>query len=239
MNVKVMKFGGTSLSDRQARQAAYRHVRRELETGRVLVVVSAMGRSPDPYATDTLLQIGSPLLSAQERARLLSIGEQLSSLRVSGEMREAGIDAYALPLHQSGIVTDDDYDYAHVRALRAQGVRAALDEHAVVVACGFIAASVRGEVTTLGRGGSDFSAVLFAHMLGLEEADIYTDVDAVYSMDPRVDPSACRHERLSYEEMLKLHSRVLHARCVRYAQAHHIRIHLRGTFSDTAGTLIA
>ena len=82
MNVKVMKFGGTSLSDRQARQAAYRHVRRELETGRVLVVVSAMGRSPDPYATDTLLQIGSPLLSAQERARLLSIGEQLSSLRV-------------------------------------------------------------------------------------------------------------------------------------------------------------
>ena len=93
MNVKVMKFGGTSLSDRQARQAAYRHVRRELETGRVLVVVSAMGRSPDPYATDTLLQIGSPLLSAQERARLLSIGEQLSSLRVSGELREAGIDA--------------------------------------------------------------------------------------------------------------------------------------------------
>ena len=167
MNVKVMKFGGTSLSDRQARQAAYRHVRRELETGRVLVVVSAMGRSPDPYATDTLLQIGSPLLSAQERARLLSIGEQLSSLRVSGELREAGIDAYALPLHQSGIVTDDDYDYAHVCALRAQGVRAALDEHAVVVACGFIAASVRGEVTTLGRGGSDFSAVLFAHMLGL------------------------------------------------------------------------
>ena len=164
---------------------------------------------------------------------------ELSSLRVSGELREAGIDAYALPLHQSGIVTDDDYDYAHVRALRAQGVRAALDEHAVVVACGFIAASVRGEVTTLGRGGSDFSAVLFAHMLGLEEADIYTDVDAVYSMDPRVDPSACRHERLSYEEMLKLHSRVLHARCVRYAQAHHIRIHLRGTFSDTAGTLIA
>ncbi|MFR9256648.1 MAG: hypothetical protein ACLVJ6_14750 [Merdibacter sp.] len=103
----------------------------------------AMGRSPDPYATDTLLQIGSPLLSAQERARLLSIGEQLSSLRVSGELREAGIDAYALPLHQSGIVTDDDYDYAHVRALRAQGVRAALDEHAVVVACGFIAASAR------------------------------------------------------------------------------------------------
>ena len=109
----------------------------------------------------------------------------------------------------------------------------------MVVASGFIAQAPCGDVTTLGRGGSDFSAVLFAHMLGLKEADIYTDVDAVYSMDPRVDPSACRHERLSYEEMLKLHSRVLHARCVRYAQAHHIRIHLRGTFSDTAGTLIA
>ena len=199
-----------------------------------------MGRSPDPYATDTLLAdrvpsafcAGAGPAAVDRRAALFAAGER-------GAAQRQGSSAYALPLHQSGIVTDDDYDYAHVRALRAQGVRAALDEHAVVVACGFIAASVRGEVTTLGRGGSDFSAVLFAHMLGLEEADIYTDVDAVYSMDPRVDPSACRHERLSYEEMLKLHSRVLHARCVRYAQAHHIRIHLRGTFSDTAGTLIA
>ena len=94
-------------------------------------------------------------------------------------------------------------------------------------------------MTTLGRGGSDFSAVLFAQMLQLPEVDIYTDVDAVYSVDPRVDPTAFRHERLSYEEMLRLHSRVLHERCVRYARAHQIRIHLRGTFSDAQGTLIS
>lgn len=234
-----MKFGGTSLSDRQARQAAYRHVQRELKAGKVLVVVSAMGRCPEPYATDTLLKLGSPLLSPQEKARLLSLGELLSSLRVSGELLEAGIDAYALPIHQSGIITDSRYDYAHVCALHAQGVQEALTQHEAVVACGFIANDEQGNVTTLGRGGSDFSAVLFAQMLQLPEVNIYTDVDAVYSVDPRVDPTAFRHERLSYEEMLRLHSRVLHERCVRYARAHQIRIHLRGTFSDAQGTLIS
>ena len=225
-----MKFGGTSLSDRQARQAAYRHVQRELKAGKVLVVVSAMGRCPEPYATDTLLKLGSPLLS---------LGELLSSLRVSGELLEAGIDAYALPIHQSGIITDSRYDYAHVCALHAQGVQEALAQHEAVVACGFFANDEQGNVTTLGRGGSDFSAVLFAQMLQLPEVDIYTDVDAVYSVDPRVDPTAFRHERLSYEEMLRLHSRVLHERCVRYARAHQIRIHLRGTFSGAQGTLIS
>ena len=234
-----MKFGGTSLSDEKVRRSAYRHILEEVKHAKVLVVVSAMGRYPDPYATDTLLSMGSPLLTKEEKARLVSMGEQLSALIVASELLDIGISAYALPFHKNGILSDHQYEYANVLALSARCVQQALSQHQVVVARGFIAQAPCGDVTTLGRGGSDFSAVLFAHMLGLDEVDIYTDVDGVYDIDPKVSSFAIRYERLSYDEMLNMKVRVLHERCVQYAKEKKIRIRLRGTFSQGEGTLIA
>lgn len=239
MKLKVMKFGGTSLSDARARRYAYRHILEELKQYRVLVVVSAMGRYPDPYATDTLLGLGSPLLSREEKARLVSMGEQLSALTVSSELLDIGVKAYALPFHKNGILTDCSYEYADVLSLSARYLRPALSRYEAVITGGFIGQSICGDVTTLGRGGSDFSAVLFAEMLELEEVDIYTDVDGVYNIDPKQSPHAFRYEKLSYDEMLNLNVRVLHDRCVAYAKTKQIRIHLRGTFSNGGGTIIA
>ena len=101
-----MKFGGTSLSDEKVRRSAYRHILEEVKHAKVLVVVSAMGRYPDPYATDTLLSMGSPLLTKEEKARLVSMGEQLSALIVASELLDIGISAYALPFHKNGILSD-------------------------------------------------------------------------------------------------------------------------------------
>lgn len=180
-----------------------------VKQSKVLMVVSAMGRYPDPYATDTLLTMGSPLLSKEEKARLVSMGEQLSALTAASELLDAGISAYALPFHKSGIVTDYNYDYANVLSLSGRCIRHAFLHHDVVVAGGFIAQAVNGDVTTLGRGGSDFSAVLFADMLGVNAVDIFTDVDGVYNIDPKLSSFAVRYERLSYDEMLNMKVKVL------------------------------
>ena len=239
MDVKVLKFGGTSLSDEKARRSAYRHILEEAKQAKVLAVVSAMGRYPDPYATDTLLGMGSMLLSKEEKARLVSMGEQLSALIVASELLDIGVSAYALPFHKNGILTDYNYEDANVLSLSARCVKQALAQHQVVVAGGFIAQAPCGDVTTLGRGGSDFSAVLFADMLELPQVDIYTDVDGVYNIDPKRSAYAVRYERLSFDEMLNMKVRVLHERCVQYAKEKHIRIHLRGTFSLGTGTIIA
>ena len=178
MNIKVLKFGGTSLRSEATRKYAYRHILDAAATNKVIVVVSAMGRYPDAYATDTLLSLGCDQLSKEERAKLVSIGEQVSAIKVCSELLD------------------------------------------------------------MGRGGSDYSAVLFAKMLDLKEVDIYTDVDGVYDQDPKLHEYAIRYDKLTYDEMLNMKSRVLHDRCVMFAKKHHIRIYLKGTFSNSPGTII-
>ncbi|WP_075876956.1 aspartate kinase [Merdibacter massiliensis] len=239
MNIKIMKFGGTSLSDEKARKQAYSHIIEELKQAKVLVVVSAMGRYPSPYATDTLLSMGSSRLTKEEKARLVSMGEQLSALIVCSELLNMGIAAYALPFHKNGILTDYHYEYANVLSLSPRCIKQTLAHHDVAVASGFIAQAPCGDVTTLGRGGSDFSAVLFADMLGTKQVDIYTDVDGVYDIDPKLSPLAKRYDHLTYDEMLNMKVRVLHDRCVQYAKEKNIQIHLRGTFTKETGTIIA
>lgn len=238
MNMKVMKFGGTSLRSEATRKYVYRHIIENSKTNKLILVVSAMGRYPDAYATDTLLSLGSDQLSKEEKARLVSIGEQLSAIKVCSELLEMGIQAYALPFLNCGILTDDNYDYAKVLKLDHQEIMKALSYHDVVVVGGFIGITPSGNITTLGRGGSDYSAVLYADMLDLKEVDIYTDVDGVYDQDPKLSDFAIRYDRLTYDEMLNMNSRVLHDRCVAYAKDHHIRIYLKGTFSGGQGTII-
>lgn len=239
MKIRVMKFGGTSLRNRKTRTYVYRHVIEASKTSKVLMVVSAMGRYPDAYATDTLLSLGNDHISKEESARLVSIGEQLSALTISSELQEMGIDSYSIPFCDAGIITDDTYDYARVLDLDDHMVKRRLRDYNVVVSGGFIGINDEGKVTTLGRGGSDYSAVLFADMLGLNEVEIYTDVDGVYTMDPKMHTYAMKYDQLSYDEMLNMKSRVLHDRCVTYAKEHQITIHLMGTFSCSAGTIIS
>lgn len=238
MNIKVMKFGGTSLRSEATRKYAYRHILDEIKTNKIVVVVSAMGRFPDPYATDTLLSLGSDLLSKEERAKLVSVGEQLSAIKVCSELLELGVRAFSLCFHDSGIRSDENYEYAKVIKLDDKEIKKKLCEYDVIVVGGFIATSYAHKVTTLGRGGSDYSAVLFAKMLDLKEVDIYTDVDGVYDSDPKLHEYAVRYDKLTYDEMLNMKSRVLHERCVSFAKQHGIRIYLKGTFSNHAGTII-
>lgn len=233
-----MKFGGTSLQSVSTRKYAYQHIIDALHTTKLVVVVSAMGRYPDPYATDTLLSLGSDKLTKEEKAKLVSVGEQLSTIKVCSELLELGVSAISLCFQDGGIKTDDHYDYAKVIRLDASEIKKYLKTYDVVVVGGFIGVSYENKVTTLGRGGSDYSAVLFAHMLNQKSVEIYTDVDGVYDKDPKLNESALRYDHLTYDEMLNMKSRVLHDRCVHFASEHQIKIYLKGTFSKGAGTII-
>lgn len=238
MNVKILKFGGTSLRSEATRKYAYRHILDEVASHKLIVVVSAMGRYPDSYATDTLLALGSEQLSKEERAKLVSIGEQLAAIKVCSELLEMGVKAFSLSFQDSGIRTDNNYEYAKVIKLDNKEIKTKLNEYDVIVVGGFIGVSYQQKVTTLGRGGSDYSAVLFAKMLDVKEVDIYTDVDGVYDQDPKLSDFAVRYDKLTYDEMLNMKSRVLHDRCVDFAKDNHIRIYLKGTFSNSTGTII-
>lgn len=238
MNVKIMKFGGTSLKSEETRKYVYKHILKYVKSYKVVVVVSAMGRYPDSYATDTLLSMGSDKLTKEEKAKLVSIGEQLSAIKICAELLELGLSAVSMPFYSCGIITDNNYDYAKVVRLDSKEIKEKLKKYDVVIVGGFIGVSVNHKITTLGRGGSDYSSVLFAKMLGINEVDIYTDVDGVYDKDPKLNEVAIKYKQLTYDTMLNMKSRVLHDRCVTYAKEHNIMIHLKGTFSQSEGTCI-
>lgn len=239
MKLKVMKFGGTSLKSVTTRQYVYSHIRKYARDYKIILVVSALGRYPNSFATDTLLSYASVHMSKEEKAWLASIGEQFASLRVCAELLEQGYRARALSYVDAGIVSDEKYEYANIVELNNEKLKKVLEEYDIVVVGGFLGVSANHKVTTLGRGGSDYSAVLFAHMMGLDEVEIYSDVDGVYDHDPNIDAFAKKYAHLSYDEMLNLKSRVLHDRSVDYAKMHGIKIHLLGTFSETQGTWIS
>ena len=238
MNYKICKFGGTSISNDIRCQCALNIVKKMNQTHKVIVVISAIGRMGDPYATDTLAAMGNPYLSEQEKARLLSMGELISSISFSGKLRAMGINAYALSFRESGIITDDNYECANVLKLDNSEILKLIDAYDVLVVCGFIGMNINGEITTLGRGGSDYTAVLVAKMLGLDEVIIYTDVDGIYDSDPKLNIHAKRYQEITYHKMLAMHSKVLHDKCVEFAQKNKIKIHLKGTFSNEDGTIV-
>lgn len=238
MPIQVLKFGGSSMRSHTTRKAVIEQIKLQQEKAKLVVVVSAMGRFHDPYATDTLISLGSMKMRKKEQASLVSIGEQLASLTLCGELLDDGINACALSFVEAGLISDNHYDYAQIKYMDSKYILAALKEFDVIVVGGFIAVDEKMEVTTLGRGGSDYSAVLFADMLGLDEIIIYTDVNGVYVEDPKKQKNARKYEYLTYGSMLSLHSRVLHDRCVVYARDHKIRIYVKGTFSKEEGTLI-
>ncbi|MFD0671680.1 aspartate kinase [Cohnella sp. GCM10027633] len=245
MDLIVQKFGGTSLSDEQSRRHVLRHIVRERDAGRsIVVVVSAMGRRGEPYATDSLLELirnNGNALPARERDLLLSCGELISAATLCSLLIAEGIPAVALTGGQAGIVTDARYGAARILRIKADAVRQHMAEGRVVIVAGFQGMTEHGETTTLGRGGSDTSATALGAALRASIVDIYTDVDGILTADPRWVPGARQLPIVSYEEISNMANngaKVIHPRAVEIAMKAGVPVRVRSTFSDGEGTLV-
>jgi aspartate kinase len=236
----VMKFGGTSVADAERlKRAARRIVARREEGHRVVAVLSARGKTTDELIT--MAEEISPAPDPREMDMLLSTGERQSCALCAMAINDLGHRAISLTGSQAGIVTDTSHTKARILEVRADRITQALEEDAIVLVAGFQGVSTARDVTTLGRGGSDTTAVALAAALDAEVCEIYTDVAGVFSADPRIVPGARKLPVVSFEEMLEMAAsgaRVLQLRSVEYARNHGIRIHCRSSFDDRAGTLV-
>lgn len=245
VRIVVQKFGGTSVVTPQQRQHAAERVREALAQGaRVVVVVSAMGRAGDPYATDTLLALlphgADP--DARERDLLAACGEIVSAVVLAHTLRGQGIPSVALTGREAGIITDANFGNARVLRVRPDAVVAHLQQGRVVVVAGFQGVTEDGQVTTLGRGGSDTTAAVLGAALRAEYVDIFTDVPGVFTADPRLVPEAAMLQRLTFREVVEMaHSgaKVVHPRAVEIAMEHRVPLRIRPTDGSGPGTLIA
>ena len=240
VSLVVQKFGGTSVADPDRIRAVAEHVVRTSRQGHeVVVVVSAMGRT-----TDDLLRLATEVTSnpsGRELDMLLTSGERISMALLCMAIADLGTQAESLTGSQAGNVTDTDHGRAKILEVRADRVREALAAHRVPVVAGFQGVSTARDVTTLGRGGSDTTAVALAAALGAEACEIYTDVSGVFTADPRIVPTARRLPRVSFEEMLEMAAtggRVLALRSVEFARNHDVPLHVRSSFTWEPGTWI-
>ncbi len=241
MGIVVQKYGGSSLSDAEAiRRVALRIVQAKKQGHDVVVAVSAMGDS-----TDELLDLAndvSPLPPARELDMLLTAGERISMALVAMAISDLGFTARSFTGSQAGVITDSTHGRAKIIDITPGRITHALEDGHIVIVAGFQGVSQdTKEITTLGRGGTDTTAVALAAALGAEVCEIYTDVDGVFTADPRLVPTARRLDILSTEEMLEMAasgSKILHLRCVEYARRYDIPIHVRSSFSQKVGTWI-
>ena len=241
MGIVVQKYGGSSLSDADAiKRVAQRIVQAKKQGHDVVVAVSAMGDS-----TDELLDLAkdvSPLPPARELDMLLTAGERISMALVAMAISDLGFTARSFTGSQAGVITDSAHGRAKIIDITPGRITAALEDGHIVIVAGFQGVSQdTKEITTLGRGGTDTTAVALAAALGAEVCEIYTDVDGVFTADPRIVPTARKIARISNEEMLELAasgSKVLHLRSVEYARRFDIPIHVRSSFSQKEGTIV-
>ena len=240
MSLVVQKFGGTSVADSGKILAAARKAVRAHQNGhQVVMVVSAMGKN-----TDTLISLAAEINEkppAREMDMLLSTGEQVSVALMAMAIDSLGYKAVSLTGAQIGIKTDSSHTKARIHSISTDRMKALLDEGNIVIAAGFQGIDDQFNITTLGRGGSDTTAVALAAVLGADQCEIYTDVDGVYTTDPRVLPEACLVPRVCYDEMLELASLgagVMHSRSIEFGKKFNVPIHVRSSLSDGPGSLI-
>ena len=236
----VMKFGGTSVADAERiKRAAVRIVAKKEQGHRVVVVLSARGKDTDRLIAEA--NEISPHPDPREMDMLLSTGERQSCALCAMAINDLGHRAISLTGSQAGIVTDTSHTKARILDVRADRIREALEDDRIVLVAGFQGVSTTRDVTTLGRGGSDTTAVALAAAVGAEVCEIYTDVPGVFSADPRIVPDARKLPMVSFEEMLEMASSgagVLQLRSVEYARNHGVRIHCRSSFDDAPGTVV-
>jgi aspartate kinase len=233
----VMKFGGTSVADAERLKRAAQRIVAKREAGhRVVAVLSARGKETDRLIADA--HEVSPHPDPREMDMLLSTGERVSCALCAMAINDLGHRAISLTGSQAGIVTDTSHTKARILDVRADRIFSALDEDSIVLVAGFQGVSTARDVTTLGRGGSDTTAVALAAAVGAEVCEIYTDVPGVFSADPRIVPNARKLAIVSFEEMLEMAASgagVLQLRAVEYARNHGVRIHCRSSFDDGVG----
>ncbi|MGM9924078.1 MAG: aspartate kinase [Bacillus sp. (in: firmicutes)] len=245
MNIIVQKFGGTSVKDAESRAHAKKHIEKAVKDGyKVIVVVSAMGRKGDPYATDTLLSLVSgpqSKISKREQDLLLSVGETISSVVFANMLLENGILATAYTGAQAGFRTNNDHTNAKIIEMKCERILKELEHHDVVVVAGFQGMARNGDVTTIGRGGSDTSAAAIGAAVGAEWVDIFTDVEGIMTADPRIAENARALSVVTYNEVCNMAyqgAKVIHPRAVEIAMAAKVPIRIRSTYSDGLGTLV-
>ena len=240
-DIVVMKFGGTSVAGaEQIKRAAGRIVAAREAGKRVVAVLSARGKTTDELVAQAMEISDRPV--AREMDMLLSTGERISCALCAMAIHDMGHEAISLTGSQAGIVTDSTHTKARIIDVRADRIRQALEEDRIALVAGFQGVSTESrDVTTLGRGGSDTTAVALAAALDAEVCEIYTDVAGVFSADPRIVPSARKLDQVSFEEILEMSASgagVLQLRSVEYARNHGVRIHCRSSFEDGLGTLV-
>lgn len=236
----VQKYGGTSVKSPERIKAVASRIKSYTEKGySVVVVVSAMGKT-----TDVLVDLAKELSdnpSKREMDMLLSTGEQVSIALLAIALHAAGIDAISYTGSQIQMMTDGNFSNAKIASISTDKILKALSENKVVIVAGFQGIDEDDNITTLGRGGSDTSAVALAAVLGTRDCEIYTDVDGVYTADPRMIPATRKLNEISYDEMLelaRLGAGVLHSRSVEFAKKYNIRLHVRSSFSFEEGTIV-
>lgn len=241
----VMKFGGTSLRDEDCRTHVLKHIKRYHESGeRIVVVVSAMGRKGEPYATDTLVALLRDVghnINPRELDLVMSVGETLSSAYCSHLLSHNGMPAESFNGRQSGILTDDNAGNAEILEINPSRIVEALDNGFIAVVAGFQGVNDKGDIRTLGRGGSDTSAVALASALGAEKVEIFSDVDGIANCDPRQVEGSSYLESISVNQMLAMAdegSRVIHPRAIKASLKTKTPIIAKNNFNDNEGTLI-
>ena len=242
MGIVVQKYGGSSVADAEGvKRVAQRIVEAKRAGNDVVVVVSAMGDTTDELI-DLAEQV-SPLPAGRELDMLLTAGERISMALLAMAIGNLGQEARSFTGSQAGVITDGAHGKAKIIDVTPGRIEKALGSGAVAIVAGFQGVSQdTKDITTLGRGGSDTTAVALAAALNADVCEIYSDVDGVFTADPRIVPSARKRDRVSYEEMLEMAAcgaKILHLRCVEYARRYQIPIHVRSSFSQKTGTWIA
>lgn len=245
MGIIVQKFGGTSVKSAENRKAVLSHILRAKEKGYdVVIVVSAMGRMGDPYATDTLIQLlkaQGEKVSPKTQDLIMSCGEIISACVMTSYIEAQGIKAEAMTGFQAGIVTTEDFGNADIIKVDPEPIKEKLKEGKVVVVAGFQGKTENNEITTLGRGGSDTTAVVLGGYLKADMVEIYTDVPGIAVTDPRVVPEAPFISKISYDEVIAMAqngAKVIHPRAVVAAKQFNLQVRVKSTFDDSDGTLV-
>lgn len=246
MKIIVQKYGGTSLATPELRSRVCDIVEANRSEGTgIVVVVSAMGRMNAAYATDTLINLikdSNPNPPSREMDILLSCGETISGVLLTSQLCARGIKAKFLSGEKAGIITDGNYGNAHILYVNAQNIIDSLNMGYVIVVAGFQGVSETGELTTLGRGGSDTTASALGVALDAEFIDIFTDVDGVMTADPRIVENARLLDAITYNEICQLAregAKVVHPRAIEIAMQKNIPLRVRSTFNDSVGTIVA
>ena len=241
MGLIVQKYGGSSVADASSIKRVAKRIAEAHRAGNeIVVVVSAMGDT-----TDELIELAhqiSPLPPSREMDILLTAGERISMSLLAMAIANLGVEAQSFTGQQAGVITDTEHGRARIIDVKASRIQQALDSGAVAIVAGFQGVTEHtNDVTTLGRGGSDTTAVAIAAAVGADVCEIYTDVDGVFTADPRIVPTARKLHQVTYEEMLDLAAsgaKVLMLRCVEYARRNNVKIHVRSSFSGREGTYV-